>query len=202
MNLLLRAGVVAVILFVSVATGRADDTMIYYHIGSWDAFSGRSDSGQPLCGIGTADPANGRSLSMRFALGGSAVEFTAGKPGWAIPVGTRMTVVMQLGSAAPWTELVEGDGRRLRWSMDQTAVQVFDTQFRRASSLALMFPDGNEPAWTLPLTGSTAIDDAFGRCITDLTRRTQGGAPAGGPPATQPFGKGAAPPSPAPPAKP
>ncbi len=39
--------------------------------------------------------------------------------------------------------------------------------------MTLTFPDGNEPPWTISLTGSTAISDTFGRCITDLTRQVQ-----------------------------
>ena len=53
-----------------------------------------------------------------------------------------------------------------------TAMQTFDAQFRRAGSMTVSFPSGNEPPWTIGLNGSTAISNAFGRCVTDLTPRT------------------------------
>ncbi len=192
MNRLLRAGVVGVLLAGPVANATADDSMIYYHVGSWDAFSGHTDSGQAFCGIGSTNPVDGRSLSVRFDLGSQDVVFTAGKPNWSIPDGTKATVVMQVGSETPWTELAVGNGRRLHWSMDQAAVQSFDLQFRRAPAMTLTFPGGNEPPWTISLNGSTAIDNTFGRCITDLSQREQMAGQAGGPPATQPYGAAAA----------
>lgn len=192
MSSLLRAGVAGVLLTVLVAEARADDSMIYYHAGSWDAFSGHADGGQAFCGIGSTSPADGRSLSIRFDLGGQNVEFTIGKPDWSIPDGTQAIILMQVGSETPWTEQAVGSGRRMHWSMDQAAVQSFDVQFRRASAMTLTFPNGNEPPWTISLNGSTAIDNTFGRCITDLSQREQTAGQAGGPPATQPFGRGAA----------
>jgi hypothetical protein len=200
MNLLLRAGIASMLLAMPSVAARADESTIYYHAGSWDAFSGRTDSGQGLCGVGTTIPADGRSVAIRFDIGGEDVTFSLSKPNWSVPAGMKLTVVMQIGSEPPWTETAVGDGHRVRWSMDQTAVQLFDSQFRKASTMTLTFPGGNEQPWTLSLNGSTAIDDAFGRCITDLTQRAQAATQNAGPPATQPFGKGSAPaPSAAPP---
>jgi len=70
--------------------------------------------------------------------------------------------------------------------------QIFDRQFRAAQSMTVTFPDGNELPWTISLDGSTAISNAFGRCITDLTRQLQSGQPPPAvtpvqPSATQPF---------------
>jgi hypothetical protein len=72
--------------------------------------------------------------------------------------------------------------------------------------MTLTFPDGNEPPWTVSLAGSTAISDAFGRCVRDLTRQVQAaqsqqpnGAPNGAPGATQPFSAPSSPPPALPP---
>jgi hypothetical protein len=70
-------------------------------------------------------------------------------------------------------------------------MQTFDAQFRQARSMTIAFPSGNEPPWTVGLNGSTAISNAFGRCVTDLTQRAAAqqqpaAAPAG---PTQPFGQ-------------
>ena len=69
-------------------------------------------------------------------------------------------------------------------------MQTFDQQFRAAGSMTLSFPSGNEPPWTMGLTGSMAISNAFGRCVTDLTAQQGAAHPAAAPAApTQPYGQ-------------
>jgi hypothetical protein len=173
----------------------------YYHAGAWDAFSGRNDKGGAVCGVGTTGPGDTRHLTIRFDIGATNTVFSASKPDWSIPDNTQVTVVMQIGLNPPWTQHATGHGNAIDWTLDPNAIQVFDRQFRGAPSMTLSFPDGNEPPWTLSLTGSTAISDTFGRCVTDLTRQmraTQPPASATPAPqgATQPFN----PPPAAPPA--
>lgn len=170
----------------------------YYHAGVWDAFSGRNDKGSAMCGVGTTNPSNNRRFSLIFDIGGSDTVATATKPEWAIPDGTRINVVMQIGLNTPWIETANGHGHNVSWVLDRNAAQVFDKQFAGASSMTLTFPDGNEPPWTVPLSGSSAIAATFGRCIRDLTRQVQA-AQAGGPVppaatqgATQPYSPAAA----------
>jgi hypothetical protein len=167
----------------------------YYHAGAWDAFSGRSDKGTAVCGIGNTNPGDNRRLSIRREIGGADTVFSVTKPGWSIPDNTRVTVVMQVGLNPPWTQQATGHGAAIDWPMDPSMAQPFDQQFRGASSMTVTFPDGNEPPWTVPLVGTSAISDAFGRCVRDLTRQVQeqqaaGGAPpapAAAPGPTQPF---------------
>ena len=84
-----------------------------------------------------------------------------------------------------------GNGQMVEWTLDSAAMQTFDAQFRRAGSMTVSFPNGNEPPWTIGLNGSTAISNAFGRCVTDLTQRTQRAAAGrgGSREPTQPFGQ-------------
>jgi hypothetical protein len=178
-----------------VSTSAKAQIQTYYHAGAWDAFSGRNDKGGAVCGIGNTNPSDGRRLSIHFDIGGTDTVLSASKPDWAIPDNTPVRVVMQIGLNTPWTEQATGRGHDIEWSMDRAAMQWFDQQFRGASSMTLTFPDGNEPPWTITLAGSSAISDAFGRCIRDLTRQVQaqqpgyGAAPpqGGAPGATQPF---------------
>jgi hypothetical protein len=177
----------------------------YYHVGAWDAFSGRGDTGGPVCGVGTTNPSDSRRFSLRFDIGGQVTTLSASKPDWTVPDNTHVTVVMQVGLNTPWTAQGTGHDHSIEWTLDAAAMQIFDRQFRGASSMTLTFPDGNEPPWSLSLTGSTAISDTFGRCIRDLTRQVQASPPpANTAPApraaTQPFGEPVAPPpgSPAP----
>ena len=165
----------------------------YYRSGTWEAFSGRNDKSGAVCGIDNTNPSDSRRMSIRFDIGGSETVLSTSKPDWAIPDGTRITVVMQVGLNTPWTRSATGNGHSIDWSMDPAAMQSFEQQFRSASSMTLTFPDGNEPPWTVPLTGSSAISATFSRCITDLTRQVQAAQaatppkPAATPNATQPF---------------
>ncbi|HUN41399.1 MAG TPA: hypothetical protein VMU81_13995 [Acetobacteraceae bacterium] len=175
---------------------RADVT-VYYHAGGWDAFDGQDDHGQAFCGIGSRNPVDGRTFSVRFLIGGNGVNFIASKPGWNIPDHTDIPVVVQVGLERPWTEQASGGGQSVQWTLDRGPFQSFDAQFRHASSMTLTFPSGNEPAWIISLSGSTAISNAMGRCVTSMTQRA--GAPPPGPAAagpqsaTQPFGAQAGP---------
>lgn len=189
MHAALRIGVT--VLMLGAPAGPAGAEMsVYYHIGSWDAFSGPGTDGKMVCGIGSTNPVDNHSLSLRFAIGGDSVLFQAKKPNWSIPASTQLPVVMQIGLDTPWNLQGVGNGQVVEWSLDRTTMQTFDAQFRRAGSMTVSFPVGNEPPWTIGLNGSTAISNAFGRCVTLLTQRTaeQPSAPAPSGP-TQPFGQ-------------
>ena len=197
----LRQSVIAVLLAAGLALPARAAVNVYYHVGAWDAFDGQGDNGQPLCGIGTRNPADGRTFSLRFTIGGDDVAFIAAKPGWTIPDGTALTVVVQVGLSQPFTGQAVGKGDQVQWTVDRNAAQAFDAEFRRAGSMTVTFPSGDEPPWVISLSGSTAASKAMGRCVTDLTQRaaaaqpaTTSAAPAAGS-ATQPFGAGAAAPA-------
>ncbi len=176
----------------------------YYHAGAWEAFSGRNDKGGPVCGISNTNPADNRRVTIRFDIGGTDTIISASKPNWSIPDNAHVTVVMQVGLNTPWTEQGGGHGNAIDWPIDPSNIRAFYQQFRGASSMTLTFPDGNEPPWTVPLTGSSAITDTIDRCVRDLTRQVQAGQVSGGgtaPPAspsapTQPFSPNASAPPP------
>ncbi|HUB12377.1 MAG TPA: hypothetical protein VMB34_10500 [Acetobacteraceae bacterium] len=186
------------------------DITVYFHAGGWDAFDGQDEHGQGFCGIGSHNPADGRTFSLRFPIGGNGVTFIASKPSWQIPDHTDIPVVVQVGLERPWTEQAVGSGQGVQWFMPRADVATFDAQFRRASSMTVTFPSGNESAWIISLSGSTAASNAMGRCVTDMTQRAGAPAPPPGPAAqgtTQPFGAGgnpqaAAPTQPTTPAQP
>lgn len=162
---------------------------VYSHSGSWDVFSGTGADGQEVCGIGSTNTTNGSAFSLRFTRGGQGVTFVADKPSWNIPKGTHVQVVMQIGLNTPWTEDGVGNGQRVEWTMDATTVQLFDAQFRRAESMTVTFPAGNEPPWTISLNGSTAASNAMGRCVTAMVQSAAPATPAAQGP-TQPFTTG------------
>jgi hypothetical protein len=188
----LRTSLIATSLTVLCGATAHAQFRTYYHVGNWDAFSGQGTDGKWVCGVGTTNPTDNRSFSIRFIIDGDSVLFEAKKPTWSIPANTQLPVVMQVGLNTPWNMQAGGDGQTIQWTMDRGTMQTFDQQFRAASSMTLSFPTGNEPPWTVSLGGSTAISNAFGRCVTDLTTR-YGAAPSAPAPApsapTQPFGQ-------------
>jgi hypothetical protein len=173
---------------------------VYYRAYGWGAFSGPDESGKPVCGVGTTNEADRRSFSLRFRIGGETVTFRAKKSGWNIPAGTLLPVVLQIGLDTPWNMQGVGNGQMVEWSLDRNTMQTFDTQFRQASSMTVTFPSGSEPPWTVALRGSTAISNAFGRCITVMTQREAAPPPQAAAPAgtatTQPYGEAPPPPPP------
>lgn len=193
MRIAIRTGL-GILALGALAQPAAAEMTVYYHAGSWDAFSGQDAEGKLACGVGSTNPTDNRKFSMRFVIGGDSVTFQAKKPTWSIPEGTQLPVVVQIGLDTPWTMQGTGKDQVVEWTLDRGSIQAFDTQFRRALSMTVTFPSGNEPPWTVGLNGSTAISNAMGRCVTDLTARAgtqpQGPTPAG---PTQPFSPATAP---------
>lgn len=185
MRSLVRAGLAALTITELCGATAHAQLRIYHHMGAWDAFSGRGSDGRTVCGVGTTNPTDNRGMSIRFMIGGEDVLFEVKKPTWSIPAGTKLVVVMQVGPNVPWTEQASGDGQTISWTMDRGTMLAFDQQFRTAGSMTLGFPTGNEPPWSMSLTGSMAISNAFGRCVADLTAQ-QAPPPAPAAP-TQPY---------------
>ncbi len=182
----------------------------YYHAGSWHVFSGTDPANRLVCGIGTENTQDGRGLTITATIGAPGLTFEAKKPSWTIPDGTSVPVMLLIGRHTSWSFQASGKGTALTWSLGPAQAAAFGPRFRDGTAMALSFPAGSEPPWTISLAGSNAADHTFARCITDLTRRTQApqaAAPAGptqpyGAPATQPFSPQAAPAAPAPAAPP
>jgi hypothetical protein len=190
MRFQLRMSLVAAAITVSCGGTALADMRTYYHVGSWDAFSGPDPDGKQVCGVGSTNPLDNRSFSIRFTVGGNDVLFEVKKPSWNIPSSTQTPVVMQVGLNTPWNVQGGGNGQAIEWTMDRNSMQAFDQQFRGATSMTLSFPNGNEPPWTIALNGSMAISNAFGRCVTELSAREAASRPAAQPPVTQPYGQG------------
>jgi hypothetical protein len=181
-----RAILASILTGLSVVSAMAE-VSVYFHTGSWDAFTGSATNGKLVCGVGSTNPSDNRSISMRFEIGGDVVQFQAKKPTWNIPPNTPIAVVLQIGLESPWNMQGVGNGQMVEWTLERMSMPIFDAQFRRSGSMTVTFPSGNEPPWTVGLNGSTAISNAFGRCVADLTRRSQTQPVPPGP--TQPFGQ-------------
>ena len=112
----IRTGLSAALLTAVCATAASAQMRTYYHVGSWDAFAGSGTDSKRVCGVGSTNPVDNRSLSIRFDIGGSMVSFQVKKPSWNIPANTPISVAMQIGSDAPWN--VQADGQRASRRVD------------------------------------------------------------------------------------
>jgi hypothetical protein len=157
---------------------------VYYRAGAWYAFTDKDDQGAAVCGIGTQIPPDSRNLTLTYTIGGSDLTFTAGKPSWTIPEGTILEADMQIDQNGPWQAQGDGHGASVGWVVSASEIRNFDTQFRNGTVLSVTFPSGNEPAWSLPLRGSTAVSATLWRCVQDLTDRAKAAAPASNAPAS------------------
>jgi len=181
------------------AAGWADPT-IYYHAGSWHAFTDKDLQGTAVCGIGTDNPSDGRSLSLTYTIGGSDLTANADKPTWNIPDPTGIDVSVQIDQNPPLQAQGVGHGTAVQWTIPAAGIRSFDTQFRDGTTMTISFPAGNEPPWALSLNGSTAASATLWRCVQDLTDRAKAAAAAANTTPTQPYGQTAGPPAASPPA--
>ncbi len=164
--------------------------VVYYHGGSWHAFTDQDASGGQVCGIGTSNPADGRNLTMTYTIGGSDLTLRAVKPNWNIPDGTMIGANMQLDQNQPWEAQASGHGNAVEWVISAAMIRNFDTEFRNGTRMIVSFPTGNEPPWTVALNGSTTASATLWRCVQDLSDKARVATPASNaPPPTQPFGQ-------------
>ena len=133
----------------------------------------RMPRARAVCGIGTQNPTDGRSLTLTYTVGGSDLTVTASKPSWKIPDNTMLEADMQIDRNEPWQAQADGHGSAAEWVISAAEIRDFDTQFRNGSTLTLTFPTGNEPPWALSLSGSTAASATLWRCVQDLTDRAR-----------------------------
>ncbi|HET6183584.1 MAG TPA: hypothetical protein VFA03_08320 [Acetobacteraceae bacterium] len=163
----------------------------YYRAGRWSAFAGKDAQGHLVCGMRTNNPADGRAFEIEGVIGTPGLTFIAARPTWQIPPGTAIPVVMTLPGNVPWTVQGSGAGTEVRWTLDQPGGAGFIGAFRAAETMTVSFPSGNEPPWTMVLTGSNLVGGTFLRCVQDYSAEAPSAAPA--PPAapqppTQPYG--------------
>lgn len=187
------AAILAAGLIPGGAWGAEPPVTVYYRAGAWRAFDGKNSQGQLICGMASEAAPDGRQLSIRRVIGGNGLMIYAAKPSWNIPPGTTIPASLQVGSETQFTVQGSGQANEVAFPIAPDQVVSFMGAFRSGEQMALSFPAGNEPPWTLSLAGSDAVNHTFERCITDLSARA--GVPVGGPPfgpeapGTQPFGQ-------------
>ncbi len=178
------------------------EPQVIVHAGLWDAYSDKTASDIPLCGIATTG-ADGRRIAIEQTRGEKGLKLVLSKASWAIPNGSAVDVNIRFDSAPATPNHATGAGNAL------TVVIGFDTSvpfmraFRNGSQIQVYFPNGNEPVWTGGLGGSSKAVDGFNQCRSSLppSEPTQPLTPASTPASTgptQPFSPPATAPAPGP----
>jgi hypothetical protein len=119
-----------------------------------------------------------RFFGVRFFPDAGYLEMQVSKDSWSIPPGTKVPLEVEFnGYPGAWRAPSgsHGEGSMIFQRFGRDAAVNFLREFRGASSGVIRF-GGNESAWTMNLTGSSAAVGAMIDCI----RRAHGGT-------TQPY---------------
>jgi hypothetical protein len=144
---------------------------------------------QPMCTMKTT-VAPGAFGFVEYV--GGRVLFELTKTSWNIPLNTDVPISLQFDSNAPLVGTAKGRpdsvlGGHLFYTIIDD--KEFLDAFASAKQMTLSFPQGNEPPWTIDMTGSREATTAFAKCMTTIPAATQPFTSAG----TQPHGGGAQP---------
>jgi hypothetical protein len=186
---------VAAIAFMAVA-GTADANMISTgNFGAWQTFIGTSDTGKAMCVAGVTGP--GRSFWLKYQpTSADKLGLTFYRPGWNIPQGQPVDVVVQVDNAPPFELHGVGAGRaKDGWSGFSAMISLDDVRSNGEAvipyvlgllgdglSMKVSFPSGTEQPWEASLNGSRAAISRMGDCVTASASLSTGQTPT-----SQPF---------------
>ncbi len=144
--------------------------------GAWNAYGGRTRSGEASCALATS-LSGGRSIFLQLFEGErDRLVIRHVRDSWRIPDGTRIPISMQIDGFPPWAATALGSGNEARSTVTLASIGDFETEFRRGLTMRIVFREGNEPSWTVSLAGTNAVMNAFVACIRAILA-----------PPTQPF---------------
>ena len=163
-----HGGVLAALLFIGAATAQ---TRTLQRAGAWEAFGGTASKGIALCGM--SSEANARYFSIKRAAGSDVLSVQLGMPQGRLTDGERWQVRLAFDSKAARSAVGVGmhfdDGDAgLEFAVPAAESDEFLRAFRSGTQITVYFPDANLPEWKVPLSGSSAVADAFQQCAKRL----------------------------------
>lgn len=148
------------------------ETKVLEASGTWTAFGGTSDNGQPVCGVSTSwGVGRTSSLFVKWYYGSPQIAVQIYKSTWHIPAGTEVAVVIRLDNAPPWSGTavaVPQYPNMIQLNVPSEKLESFMNQIRYANNLSVSFPVGNEPTWAGNMDGSNAAATTMGQCYTSI----------------------------------
>jgi hypothetical protein len=153
---------------------------------SYDADTLGNPFGRPMCTIRNMI-APSKTFFLVYYYDGSRFDFFKG--GWKFAGDTPVQVSVQIDNNPPITGKAIGRANTQKGGAnvilqlgDATELKPKLEMFASGNQLTVTFPEGNERPWTINLTGSREVSDAFAKCMANIPAETQ---PVGGKP-TQP----------------
>lgn len=128
---------------------------------------------EPVCVMSTGDQA-GQAFFIRYTREkGLFLQVKA--PHWKLKVGDKTTFTVQLDRGAVLKfdavahKVLDADHYYLAANVPDDLIPNFLNPLKTgAKVIRIGFPDGDEPTWTGPLTGSAAAYRAFDGCAKDM----------------------------------
>ena len=159
--------------------------------GPWQAFVTIGNQGGVICGI--SQFANGLRFMIKWEPDRALLYLQLSNRVWSVPQGTSIPVSLDVDGQRIWSgilygtpmgHLIEGEFGSVE-SGTRTIVA-----FAYGIMMRVVFHEGTEGSWRVPLTGTLRVTTAFVRCMQTVTPQrapTQPFNPSPAPPPTQPF---------------
>lgn len=168
-RLMVAASLVAVGLL-PVAPARAD-IVTFARISGWEAYGGKANDGQQVCGISTSG--GGRWIGIKYYGGDNSLTVQMSKNTWKLPNGLHTKVTMQFDDESPWRATATGSVSNgtafLQFDLPRRTIVPFLSEFKAGDKMYVRFPD--EPRiddWEVDLEGTTAIAQKLFDCIQTM----------------------------------
>lgn len=144
--------------------------------GAWSLHGGTTTSGQRTCALG-AFAGFRRSILIQYFAGDDTLAVRLHNPGWAIPTGASVRIVMRVGSAT-FDANAAGRGNEVRWFIGGDTLRTWEQAFRAGALMQIGFLTGSEPPWIISLAGSGRATSGLASCVRALGSMG-GGTPPG-----------------------
>ena len=155
----------------TAATVAGAETKPLARAGTWEAFGGTTLKGRPVCGV--SQEVGGRYFGLKLYSGGDTFTIQVGTKEWKLADKAKIKVVLRFDANKPWNatgtafHFEDGDSG-LQFEVNKSEVTPFMSEFRTSATLRLEFVGSNLADWSLSLSGTGAVSDAFLSCNKGL----------------------------------
>jgi hypothetical protein len=147
--------------------------------GWWGVSGGQREDGAFVCAMVSPSPTvEGAKIVLEYTKGARNLVVRLLKPTWTIPMGKRVSVILQFGFNAPFSLNMTGGAVELRGEVYQ--YEHFMAGFQSAGRIDVTFPSGSEPLWQFSTAGAGIVEPQFRNCVAMQN-------PVKASPPTQPF---------------
>src|ERR1700719_1680065 len=131
----------------------------------WSVFKGTREDGTPFCAMVSRAPYGSGNIVIEYFKGAPSYGIVLNKPTWAIPDGTRGSVVVRFGYGQAWTIATAGSGAKIGGEISMHNIDAFMSGFQSSGRIDVTFTAGNEPPWEFATGGGGIVESDFENCI-------------------------------------